>query len=109
MFLELYNSMQAVASFGRTARFDYLTLIGKIGLVHIEPGSTFMRGATGPRTGAKLLFGGDKNAPFTIAQLETLVEDLEEALSVGPYGMQIMEDALCNWQKSPNKFIPFRG
>ena len=35
----LYHSMGAVASFGRTARFDYLTMIGKLGLAPIEPGS----------------------------------------------------------------------
>ncbi|MFE6002110.1 hypothetical protein ACFQ6C_35515 [Streptomyces sp. NPDC056454] len=23
--------------------------------------------------------------------------------------MQIMEDAICNWQKSPTRFKPFRG
>ena len=32
LFDELYRSMQAVISFGRTARFDYLTMIGKLGL-----------------------------------------------------------------------------
>ena len=23
-------------------------------------------------------------------------------------GMQVMEDAMCNWQKSPNRYLPFR-
>ena len=26
-----------------------------------------------------------------------------------PFSMQILEDAVCNWQKSPDKFKPFRG
>ena len=38
-FHELYKSMASVASFGRTARFDYLTMVGKLGLASIEPGS----------------------------------------------------------------------
>jgi len=47
-FNALYGSMRVVASFGRTARFDYLTMIGKLGLAPIEPGSTYMTGGDGP-------------------------------------------------------------
>lgn len=54
-FAELYQSMRVVARFGRTARFDYLTMIGKLGLGAIEPPSTYMGGATGPIRGARLL------------------------------------------------------
>src|SRR6185437_3188200 len=57
-FDDLYRSMDVVVSFGRTARFDYLTMVGKLGLAPIEPGSTYMLGATGPLLGARLLFGG---------------------------------------------------
>ena len=38
-FDDLYKSMDVVASFGRMARFDYLTMVGKLGLAQIEPGS----------------------------------------------------------------------
>jgi hypothetical protein len=100
-FDRLYNSMR-VYRFGRTARFDYLTMVGKIGLARIEPGSTYMKGATGPLTGAKLLFGVE--AP--VAVLERWLVDLDNSLNVG---MQVLEDALCNWQKSPHRFKPFRG
>jgi len=50
--------MNDVERFGRTAKFDYLTMVGKLGLAAIEPGSTYMQGATGPLKGARLLFGG---------------------------------------------------
>lgn len=103
-FDELYRSMDAVVSFGRTARFDYLTMVGKLGLAPIEPGFTYMKDATGPRDGARLLFGG--KGKLTNAELEGLVVELEAALGVG---MQVLEDALCNWQKSPKKVIRFRG
>lgn len=97
----LYDSMAAVARFGRTARFDYLTMVGKLRLAAIEPGSTYMSGATGPVKGAKLLFGGGNPK-----QLDSWLVDLEAELHVG---MQVLEDALCNWQKSPEKFEAFRG
>ncbi len=104
-FRHLYNSMDAVASFGRTAKFDYLTMIAKLGLARIEPDSTYMQGATGPLTGARLLFG---NSSGTAPLLERWLVDLEAHLPLD-FGMQVLEDSLCNWQKSPEMFIPFRG
>jgi hypothetical protein len=101
-FDTLYHSMEAVSRFGRTARFDYLTMIGKLKLALIEPPSTYMVGATGPVRGARLLFGTDENA----ATLDRWLAELDTCLKVG---MQVLEDALCNWQKSPDTFIPFRG
>jgi hypothetical protein len=98
----LYQSMRAVARFGRMARFDYLTMLGKLGLAAIEPASTYMENSTGPLRGARLLFGADESA----ATLDQWLVGLDARLSVG---MQVLEDALCNWQKSPARFIPFRG
>lgn len=100
-FDELYKSMASVASFGRTARFDYLTMVGKLGLASVEPGSPYLQGSTGPLKGACLLFGDRRPG-----ELNSLSIELAYHLCVG---MQVMEDALCNWQKSPSKFIPFRG
>jgi hypothetical protein len=102
-FDRLYHEMsQSVQRFGRLARFDYLAMVGKLGLADIEPGSTYLNGATGPLRGARMLFGVGSNA----AVLDAWVDDLDRSLQVG---MQVLEDALCNWQKSPRKFEPFRG
>ena len=101
----LYHSMSAVRSFGRTAKFDYLTMIGKLGLAPIEPGSTYMQGATGPVKGARLLFG-DTHGSLSLTELDSRLVQLDTELNVG---MQVHEDALCNWQKSPQMFRPFRG
>jgi Alpha-glutamyl/putrescinyl thymine pyrophosphorylase clade 3 len=98
----LYKSMACVASFGRTARFDYLSMISKLGLAPIEPGSVYLRGSTGPMRGALLLLGGGEN----IDQLEAKLSSLALALRVP---LHVLEDALCNWQKSPELFVPFRG
>jgi hypothetical protein len=105
-FDRLYKSMSVVASFGRTARFDYLTMVGKIGLAPIEPGSTYLEGATGPLLGAGLLFGGNSNATISRTSLDKWLVELGAHLGVG---MQVLEDALCNWQKSPSRFKQFRG
>ena len=100
-FGELMRSMTAVDSFGRTAKFDFLTMVGKLKLASIEPDSPYIIGSTGPRAGAELLFGVVQRP----AALNQLSIELEAKLGVG---MQVIEDALCNWQKSPDKFIPFR-
>lgn len=102
----LYRSMRVVVGFGRTARFDYLAMVGKLGLAPIEAGSTYMQQATGPLKGARLLFEGDPDASIRAAELDTWLIELEAELHVG---MQVLEDALCNWQKTPKRFRRFRG
>jgi hypothetical protein len=105
-FHDLYESMDAIAGFGRTARFDYLTAVGNLGLVPIEPGSAYVRGSTGPLAGGRLLFGDDRHAALSGGDLDAWLAELDALLHIG---MQVWEDALCNWQKSPDLFRPFRG
>jgi hypothetical protein len=107
LFDYLYQSMSAVHRFGRTAKFDYLTMVGKIGLVNVEPPSAYMVHGTGPVRGARLLFSGAvDNAFFSKKELDELSAKLGMHLGVG---MQVIEDSLCNWQKSPAKYLAFRG
>lgn len=103
-FNSLYRSMQAVSSFGRTARFDYLTMLGKLGLATIRPGSAYFSAATGPVDGARLMLQGNFNKSASVSELDKKVGILAQQLGVG---MQEMEDSLCNWQKSPDKYIRF--
>ncbi|WP_288392031.1 hypothetical protein [uncultured Herbaspirillum sp.] len=107
LFDHLYQNMGAVHRFGRTARFDFLTMIGKIGLENIDPPSAYLVHGTGPVSGARLLFSGaPDNGTFSKKELDILSQELDEALGVG---MQVIEDSLCNWQKSPTKYLAFRG
>jgi len=107
MFDFLYRSMNTVHRFGRTARFDYLTMIGKIGLETLEPPSAYLVHGTGPVYGARLLFSGaTDNEYHTRIELDILAQELDRQLGVG---MQVIEDSLCNWQKSPTKYLAFRG
>ena len=106
-FARLYRSMKPVISFGRTAKFDYLTMIGKLGLAPIEPGSVFTNGATGPLKGARLLFfGSTTEGAIKPREIDAWLVQLESQLGVG---MQVLEDSLCNWQKSPAEFRRFHG
>ena len=104
-FDNFYRDMK-VKSFGRLGKFDFLTMVGRLDLAPITPGSAYLKGATGPLRGARLLFGGRANAPLQIDQLQEWLTELDEVLGIG---MQAMENSLCNWQKSPRKFVHFKG
>jgi hypothetical protein len=105
IFDVLYNDM-SVLSFGRLAKFDYLSLIGRYGIAPISAGLAYLDGATGPARGARLLFDGNVKGPSTILRLQTMLDALDADLGAG---MAVLEDALCNWQKSPLKFVHYVG
>jgi len=105
-FAYLYGALNAVRSFGRTAKFDYLAMIGKLGLAAIRPDSVHFDGATGPVTGARLLFSGKLKSKGSTKKLESLSDSLASHLQVDK---QVIEDSLCNWQKSPTNPLRFRG
>ncbi|MBZ4690411.1 MAG: hypothetical protein JG765_1662 [Cereibacter sp.] len=105
-FDELYTSMQSVHSYGRLGAFDFLTMLGKLELAPILPGSTYLVGATGPLRGARLLFHGATDYPIGARELQVRFDHLDNFLSIGK---QPLEDSVCNWQKSPRNFVHFRG
>ncbi len=106
VFNYLYRDMNSVQRFGRLGKFDFLTMLDKLGIAPIEADSAYLKEATGPRRGAKLMFGGDVEANISGTKLDEQLDHLDAALNVG---MQALEDSLCNWQKSPTKFISFKG
>ena len=55
-FADLYRQMDAILRFGRLGKFDYLTMISKLGIADIEADATYLISATGPKRGAQLLF-----------------------------------------------------
>ncbi|GAB3741842.1 alpha-glutamyl/putrescinyl thymine pyrophosphorylase clade 3 protein [Spirosoma lituiforme] len=108
LFNHLYKSMGDVIRFGRTAKFDYLTMIGKLDLAKITPGSAYLNEATGPRRGASLLFEGSTKAKVSAKELEAKLRELNAYLELY-YGCQVLEDSLCNWQKDPTTYVYFKG
>lgn len=100
LFSALYKSTRRINGFGRLGRFDFLTMIGKLGILDIIPGSTFLQGASGPFDGTKLLFTNDVSAAMTRKEAETLLNEIARYFDLD-FGMQVFEDAICNWQKDP--------
>lgn len=105
IFDYLYKTMP-VKGFGRLGKFDYLCALSNLGLAPVAPGMAYLRGATGPLSGASLLVDNNKEANLGPEKLEARLRPLSDELNIN---MQIVEDSLCNWQKSPDQFVPFRG
>jgi hypothetical protein len=105
IFDAAYHQLKIVR-FGRLAKFDFLALLGRMDLTPLKPGSAYLRGATGPLKGTRLLVDGRRNSTSTADDLDVILRRLGKTLNVG---MQVLEDSICNWQKSPRKFKHFRG
>jgi len=103
----LYKSLRSVRRFGRLAKFDFLTMLSKLGIAPISPGSAFIGdNATGPYQGIRLLLTGERDGSLSRAQADAAAVDIADHIGVG---MQEFEDAVCNWQKSPLEYRHFRG
>lgn len=106
VFGSLYKSMNPVYGFGRLGKFDFLTMIGKLDLAPINADSVHFSGATGPLAGGRLLVKGSTKDKATAKAIEAKVDKLDDYLHVGK---QVLEDSLCNWQKSPTVYEYFSG
>ncbi|MCY9846603.1 hypothetical protein [Pectobacterium jejuense] len=109
LFELLYSNMRSVISFGRTAKFDYLTMLRKTNLLNIQPGHLFLTGSTGPIKGSRLLFSNNRDFGDSVTVLNEKLAALSEILPLQYLRMQVLEDALCNWQKSPSSYEYFGG
>lgn len=90
-FDELYPKLHGLHDFGRTGAYDFLCLLGDLKLLDVSPSSCYLQGATGPLKGAKKLWGNR-----SAGELTRLADDTARRLGVP---IEVLEDALCNWQK----------
>jgi hypothetical protein len=102
-FDALYKAMKVVVDFGRIAKFDYLMTLSRLNFLDVAPGCAYLQNATGPLQGARLLITGPQST--------TSAKDLEKVLKVFSdvtgTTFDVIEDAICNWQKSPGTFKKF--
>lgn len=95
-FDRLYNSFD-VYRFGRTARYDFARLLANLD-ARLTPGRCYLQGGSGPRRGAALLFLGRPWArDKEIALLEERCRELAHVCGVN---LQVIEDAICQFQKA---------
>jgi len=95
-----------VKGFGRLGRFDWVAMLARYGFMPAEAGSAYLKGATGPVAGIKLLFANNPEAKLSLADMQQRLDALDGYLGVG---MEVLEDAICNWQKTQFEFKHFKG
>ena len=95
-FAALYRRLR-IFRFGRLAKFEWLSLLGYTGVLDIKADHCYLTEATGPKRGAKLLFGMRRDS-----DLERLAIDVADALAVD---YAAFEASLCHWQASPDYYI----
>jgi hypothetical protein len=93
-FERLRSQLTFIYRFGRLAVYDFLCLLGELGLYALAPGHVYLEGATGPLNGARQLFGKSKESASI---LDERAVQLAKTIGVS---VATMEDALCNWQKT---------
>lgn len=93
-FAQLYDNLR-IYRFGRLAKFELLSLLGYLQVLDIQADHCYLTDATGPKRGAKLLYGNHR--PDT--ELEALAIQTADALGLD---YAVFEAALCHWQASPN-------
>ncbi|QEO15061.1 hypothetical protein FLP10_12020 [Agromyces intestinalis] len=105
-FEAMYKSLGDVKRLGRIGRFDYLMTLKKLGLADIAPPHSYLVGATGPLAGARLLLEEEGTHSLSARQAQEALREFSNLTGLPP---DVMEDAVCNWQKSPSKYLRFSG
>lgn len=105
IFDHVFHALPCVG-FARLGRFDWVSMLDRYGLITATPETAYLDGATGPLRGVKLLFDGRTDSNSRAGDLQEKLTALDQDLGVG---MKVLEDALCNWQKSPTAFVHFKG
>lgn len=95
-----------IKGYGRLGRFDWAAMLSRYGFAPAQAGSAYLKTATGPKEGARLLFAGNAKAAVRPSKLQEWLDELDADLQVG---MEVLEDAICNWQKTPTAFVHFKG
>lgn len=104
-FDHLYESLADVRRFGRVAKFDYLMTIRKLALLDIAPPHSYVVGSTGPLQGGRLLFHADIGQG-NAREIQAKLSELGKEIGISA---DVLEDAVCNWQKSPTAYARFSG
>lgn len=110
-FQGMYKLAGKIPNFGRLASFDFSSSLVKCGLKIGEPKSMYASHSTGPLQALELILrltNSDVSHQSKIDLSYNLVEWFTENSDIFMVG-QVLEDAICNWQKNPKKYIYYSG
>ncbi|HRH49314.1 MAG TPA: hypothetical protein PLP23_11235 [Panacibacter sp.] len=110
-FHSMYILAQKIPNFGRLAAFDFSSSLVKCGLNIEEPQSMYAEHSTGPLDALGLLLRLTKNDSSSKAKIKLsydLMKWFIENTRIFMTG-QVLEDAICNWQKNTSSYLKYSG
>ena len=110
-FHSIYKGAQKIPNFGRLGAFDFASSLVKCGFDVAEPESMYGENSTGPLNAIGLLLrltNGDSSQKAKLQLCSDLMEWFQKNSNIFMVG-QVLEDAVCNWQKNPSTYIWYRG
>jgi|GEM_PF-4226380 len=110
-FHSMYKLGQKIPSFGRLAAFDFTSSLVKCGLNVEEPISMYAEHSTGPLNAIGLLLmlsNKDSSSMSKIDLCSNLMKWFLEHTNIFMVG-QVLEDAICNWQKNTSVYRRYTG
>lgn len=111
-FDQAYNSALKIPLFGRMAAFDYICSLCKCHLNVGEPISMYLKHSTGPQSGFNLLLnlcGIEMPSIGDVIQAGDEIQQWFQEKTEIFLVAQVLEDAICNWQKNPNYYKRYFG
>ncbi len=111
-FHSVYTKAYRIPNFGRMAAFDFTSSLCKCGLGVKEPQSLYSSHSTGPLSALKSILslaGSPKNEKSDQIELgENLLLWFEQNTNIRMCA-QVIEDAICNWQKNTEVYKRYFG
>ncbi len=108
----IYKRALLIPNFGRMAAFDFTASLSKCNLNVDAPVSMYHQSSTGPLRALKhiLILSGAESTNRK-AQVELGDKLLQWFINNSDIPMiaQVIEDAICNWQKSPTRHVKYFG
>ena len=110
-FHEMYLLSQKIPNFGRLGGFDFTSSLVKCKFNVKEPKSMYADHSTGPLQALELLLKLTNNNSSLASQKQLSWDLMEWFLKKSKIFMtgQVLEDAICNWQKDTRKYIRYTG
>jgi hypothetical protein len=110
-FHSIYKAAQKIPNFGRLAAFDFSSSLVKCGFNVAEPESMYGENSTGPLNAIGLLLrltNSDSSSKAKFQLCVDLMKWFQENSNIFMVG-QVLEDAICNWQKNPSTYTWYKG
>ena len=110
-FHEMYVRSQKIPNFGRLGGFDFTSTLVKCRLNVKEPKSMYANHSTGPLQGLRLLLKLTNNQTSKASQIQLSMDLVDWFFTNSKIFMigQVLEDAICNWQKNTSTYIRYTG